>query len=57
MSRHAYMIMAHHDFEQLYRLLQFLDSECTDIYLHIDRRAAGADLARLRAACSRVFVR
>lgn len=53
MSRHAYMIMAHHDFEQLYRLLQFLDSECTDIYLHIDRRAAGADLARLRVACSR----
>lgn len=51
MSRHAYMIMAHRDFGQLLRLVKFLDSSETDIYLHVDRKAAEFDSARIRSAC------
>lgn len=58
MSRHAYLIMAHHNFEQLFRLMQFLDSTETDIYLHVDRKAAGYDVSRIRKVCrlSHVFL-
>lgn len=41
MSRHAYLIMAHHNFTQLYRLISFLDSSDADIFLHVDKKAAG----------------
>ena len=52
MSRHAYLIMVHHNLEQLYRLMQFLDSKDTDIYLHLDRKATGFDAAEIRRICS-----
>lgn len=37
--RHAYLIMAHKNPSQLYRLLKLLDSKYNDIYIHIDRRS------------------
>ena len=37
--KHAYLIMAHNEFEILSRLLQMLDFEKNDIYLHIDKKA------------------
>lgn len=52
MSRHAYLIMAHHNFHQLYRLVKFLDSRDNDIYLHVDRKAKDFDLSYLLTACS-----
>lgn len=58
MSKHAYLIMAHHNFEQLLRLMQFLDSEDSDIYLHVDRKAADYDVSAVRNTCrlSRVIL-
>ncbi len=41
MGRHAYLIMAHNQFEQLGQLLSLLDDQENDIYLHIDRRVTG----------------
>lgn len=38
MGRHAYLIMAHNQFELLEQLLSLLDDEENDIYLHIDRK-------------------
>lgn len=50
--------MAHHNFEQLYQLIRFLDSEDSDIYLHVDKKAAAYDASRIRSACrtSRVLL-
>lgn len=38
MDRHAYMIIAHTNFEQLGLLLQLLDRDSNDIYLLIDKK-------------------
>lgn len=37
--RHAYLILAHNSWQQLYKLLQLLDSQNADFYIHIDKRA------------------
>ena len=39
MKKHAYLIMAHNEFEILKILLHLLDDERNDIYLHIDSKA------------------
>lgn len=36
--RHAYLIMAHTNFDQLQTLIDLLDDERNDIYLHIDKK-------------------
>jgi hypothetical protein len=38
MSRHAFLIMAHKNFEQVSLLLQLLDDARFDIYLHVDNK-------------------
>lgn len=39
MNKHAYLIMAHHQFDLLKKLLLLLDDDRNDIYVHIDRKA------------------
>lgn len=39
MQRHAYLILAHNEPEILTHLLQLLDDERNDIFLHIDRKS------------------
>lgn len=53
MSRHAYLIMAHHNFNQLYRLLRFLDSSENDIFLHVDQKATLFDANVAERSCVR----
>lgn len=43
MNRHAYLIMAHHQFDFLKELLLALDDERNDIYLHIDQKVTSFD--------------
>lgn len=38
-NKHAYLIMAHNNFEQLKLLIEALDNKRVDIYIHIDVRA------------------
>ena len=38
--RHAYLIMAHNNIEQLNTLLKLLDSEYSDLYVHIDIKSS-----------------
>ncbi|MBQ7966294.1 MAG: glycosyl transferase [Bacteroidaceae bacterium] len=38
MSRHAYLIIAHNDFEVLHTLIKAIDDTRNDIYLHIDKK-------------------
>ena len=39
MGKHAYLIMAHNQAELLKKLVQCLDHERTDIFIHIDKKA------------------
>lgn len=39
MKRHAYLIIAHHRFGQLRKLLELLDDPRNDIFVHIDAKA------------------
>lgn len=36
MNKHAYLIMAHNNIEQLIRLVRVLEDERNDIYIHLD---------------------
>lgn len=39
MGKHAYLILAHKNFNQLRKLIELLDDERNDIYLHVDAKA------------------
>lgn len=43
MTKHAYLIMAHSNFDFLNKELQLLDDERNDIYIHIDKKAGEID--------------
>ncbi len=47
---HAYLILAHHNFEQLTKLLALLDDEHNDIYLHIDKKVKTIPFVELTAS-------
>ena len=48
--RHAYLIIAHAQWDQLERLLRLLDHPDNDLYIHIDRKARDCPVDQLRAA-------
>lgn len=41
--KHAYLIIAHNDFELLEKLIKLLDYEDNDIYIHIDKKVKSFD--------------
>lgn len=43
MQKHAYLILAHNEFNLLEKLIKFLDDERNDIYIHIDKKINGFD--------------
>ncbi len=58
--KHAYLILAHKNWNQLMTLLSLLDDCRNDIFLHIDRYASDVPFDRLRAAVNQsqlVFVK
>lgn len=49
MKKHAYLIMAHNNFELLQKELELLDDERNDIFIHIDKKAGNIDKAMIQA--------
>lgn len=47
--RHAYLIMAHNEFDILEKLMHLLDDERNDLYIHIDKKVADFPFDRFRA--------
>lgn len=45
MEKHAYLIMAHNNFDLLQKELLLLDDERNDIFIHIDKKVKGVDEA------------
>lgn len=58
MLRHAYLILIHQDSLVLERLIQLLDDEKNDFYIHIDRHGGDVDEKKLSslAVKSKIFV-
>lgn len=48
-SRHAYLIICHTNFEQLNILLDLLDDERNDVFLHIDKKAKGFSIETIKS--------
>lgn len=48
MEKHAYLIMAHNNFEQLKLLIDVLDHERTDLFIHIDKKSDFKDYDSLK---------
>lgn len=42
--KHAYLIIAHNEFELLNKLIYLLDDECHDIYIHIDLKSSSSGI-------------
>ena len=57
-KRHAYLIIAHHHFDMLARLIRVLDSEHADFYIHINKSSRDFDERKILSAAvkSRVKV-
>lgn len=45
MNRHAYLIMAHNQFDLLKKIISLLDFEGHDFYIHIDKKSVDFNLS------------
>ena len=54
-KKHAYLIMAHNNFDQLAVLIDLIDDARNDIYLHIDKKAKNFDRESIKTKHSDVF--
>lgn len=53
-KKHAYLIIAHHQFEQLNFLVSLLNHERNDIYIHIDAKVKDDQFWKLQADLKRI---
>ena len=49
MDKHAYLVLCHTNFQQLFILLELLDDARNDIYLHIDKKVRGYSPAEIES--------
>lgn len=52
-ERHAYLIIAHNQFELLKKLIALLDDERNDIYIHADKKMKSFNVTELSAVCKK----
>ena len=55
--KHAYLIMAHNEWDMLNKLIQALDYPNNDIYLHIDKKADLKKVNIYKTKYSKVFLK
>lgn len=56
-KKHAYLIIAHNNFEQLIFLIQLLDHDRNDIYLFVDKKVDDREYKKLEMSLSRLQLR
>ena len=49
MSRHAYLLLIHENTFVLKRLIQLLDYEYNDIFIHVDKNSKLVDIEEIRS--------
>lgn len=52
-NKHAYLIIAHNQFELLKKLIMLLDDERNDIYLHVDKKMSNFDATKIVGVCKK----
>lgn len=52
MKKHAYLIIAHNNWQQLKKLITLLDYEYNDIFLHIDKKSTAFPKAEFEGLCT-----
>lgn len=58
--KHAYLIMAHNNFEGLMKMLTLIDDYRNDIYIHIDKKVKNVPISRIKESVHKsnlVFVK
>lgn len=53
MNRHAYLILAHTNLNQLRKLIQTLDHENNDIFVHVDKKAKSFKVSDFEKVCKK----
>lgn len=53
MGKHAYLILAHKNFNQLRKLIEMLDYERNDIFVHVDAKAKDFDASQWKSVARR----
>ena len=53
MNRHAYLIMAHNQFDLLKKIISLLDFEGHDFYIHIDKKSVDFNLSDFEGAAKK----
>ncbi|MEH7526665.1 beta-1,6-N-acetylglucosaminyltransferase [Bacillus sp. JJ1503] len=56
LNRHAYLIVAHNNFDLLQKLIQLLDDTRNDIYLHVDKKVSNFDSRMLKVKHSNLRI-
>ena len=56
-GKHAYLIIAHNNFYILKQLLELLDHENNDIYIHMDKKTKNVDFAAFENICKKSTVK
>lgn len=51
MGKHAYLIIAHHNWWQLKKLLELLDDSRNEIFLHIDKKVKNVENQQFESCC------
>lgn len=57
MKKHAYCIIAHHNWWQLQILLELLDDKRNDIFIHIDKKVNNIDRESIKSICKKSSVK
>lgn len=52
-NKHAYLIIAHNQFDLLKKLIMLLDDERNDIYLHVDKKMNNFDATKIVEVCKK----
>lgn len=54
-KKHAYLIIAHTNFDQLQKLVKMLDNDKNDIFIHVDKKAKTFDKSLIYTKYSKLF--
>lgn len=55
-NKHAYLIMAHNNFDELKMLVEVLDNDRTDIFIHIDIRSGFSDFDSIKNKAKKSYI-
>lgn len=55
-KKHAYLIMAHNNFDQLKMLIDVLDNERTDLFIHIDKNSSFTDYDSIKIHAKKSYI-